>query len=100
MDKESILDYLDKGRKGYISLCDLGRIIIDGIVWILLLIIFSSPGIIITKPDQIYSIHLVINIVIGIIAVIVYTAGLFILMAIIGMCYNKLRCKIKLIKLK
>lgn len=100
MNKESILDYIDKGHKGYMSVCDLGRIIIDGICWFGILILFIIPGLCITKPDQIYSIYLVINIIISWICLIVYIIIMFILMGVIGMCYNKFKCKTKLCKIK
>jgi len=105
MDKESILDYLDKGRKGYISLCDFGRVFRDIIVWTIVLIIFSIPGISITKQNQIYSIYCVFNIIIGWVAIATYIVTTFLLLGIIEELYNKFKrktklCKIKLIKLK
>lgn len=100
MNKESILDYIDKGHKGYMSVCDLGRIITDVIFLFLFVVLFSIPGILITKPDQIYSIYLIINIIISLIGIIIYAIIVLIIIRIIEVYYNKFKCKTKLCKIK
>lgn len=102
-----IRNYLDKGDKGYISLCDLGRIFSDICFWIIILLISCIPGFCIIPMDKIYSIYLFIYIIFGWIMMLlelVVILGMFCIYEYIrDKYYNKFKRKqnyVKLIKLK
>ncbi len=82
--KENILRYIDKGNKGFISLCDCGRILGHFIIWMLILII---PGFIGTIEDFSFSLdYFLICIVTSVIMYICVILWLIILCIIFLIC--------------
>lgn len=110
--KENIFSYLDKGDKGYISLCDCFRVL-KHCALIMLLLIFPGMLSTIGSNTQFDITNIPVYVILSLIIYIGWIVGLIIVYIMwwisykifnnsnLNKCKSKLKlCKIKLIKLK